>query len=116
MPQTPEEVFDHHIKALVARDLDELVADYADDAVLITAAGVARGKDGIRAAFAKLSDALSDAVFDVKTRIFDGDVLLLEWVLDSPGAHVDGCDTFLFGDGKIRAQTVSQVYQPKPKA
>ncbi|MEO8815989.1 MAG: nuclear transport factor 2 family protein [Mycobacterium sp.] len=109
MARTPEEIFDHHLHALITRDADELLVDYADDSVLITAAGVARGKDGIRAAFATVSDALVDAVFDVKSRTFDGDVLLLEWTLVSPGAHVDGTDTFVFGDDVIRAQTISQV-------
>jgi ketosteroid isomerase-like protein len=113
MARTPEEVFDHHIHALVARDIDELVSDYADDSVLITPDGATRGKDGIRAAFTKLADGLSDAAFDVKTRTFDGDVLLLEWVLDSPAARVDGVDTFVFGDGMIRVQTVSQLAHPK---
>ena len=34
MTRTPEEVFAHHVKALGAGDLDEIVADYADDARL----------------------------------------------------------------------------------
>ena len=46
MTRTPEEVFRHHVQALGAGDLDEIVADYADDAVLITPGGVQRGKDG----------------------------------------------------------------------
>jgi ketosteroid isomerase-like protein len=113
MARTPQEVFDHHIHALVARDIDELVTDYADDSVLITPEAVGRGKDGVRAAFEKLSDSLAGGVFDVKTRTFDGDVLLLEWVFDSPAARVDGADTFVFGDGLIRVQTVSRVVHPK---
>lgn len=113
MTRTPQETFDHHIQALTDGDLDELVADYADDAVLITAAGVTRGKAGIRAAFSQLAAALSDAAFETKTQVFDGDVLLLEWVLDTPAARVDGVDTFVFGDGLIRVQTISQVPRPK---
>ena len=31
MTRTPQEVFAHHGKALVTGDLDEIVADYADD-------------------------------------------------------------------------------------
>ena len=48
MARTPEEVFSHHATALGADDLDEIVADYADDAIFITPTGVLRGKDGIR--------------------------------------------------------------------
>jgi ketosteroid isomerase-like protein len=45
--RSPQEVFDHHAQALGAEDLEEIVADYSDDAVFITPAGVQRGKDGI---------------------------------------------------------------------
>jgi hypothetical protein len=114
MTRTPQEVFDHHGKALGAGDLDEIVVDYADDSVLITAAGVARGKDGIRAAFAKLLGDLPNAAWDLKTQIFDGDVLFLEWAADSAVNRVDdGVDTFVFRDGMIWAQTVR--YTPRPK-
>src|SRR5262249_33548934 len=78
MTRTPQEVFAHHGKALAAGDLDEIVVDYADDSVLITPAGVARGKDRIRKAFTKLLDDLPDAAWDLKNQIFDGDVLFLE--------------------------------------
>jgi hypothetical protein len=114
MTRTPQEVFDHHGKALGAGDLDEIVVDYADDSVLITAAGVARGKDGIRNAFAKLLGDLPNAEWDLKTQIFDGDVLFLEWAADSAVNRVDdGVDTFVFRDGMIWAQTVR--YTPRPK-
>ena len=49
----PPGVPGHHAQALGAEDLDEIVADYSDDAVFIPA-GVQRGKDGIRQAFTKL--------------------------------------------------------------
>ena len=68
MTRTPQEVFAHHGQALAAGDLDEIVADYADDSVVITPAGVARGKDGIRKVFAKLLDDLPDAAWDLKNQ------------------------------------------------
>lgn len=114
MARTPQEIMDHHMHALVTRDVDDLLVDYAEDSVLITAAGVVRGTEGVRAAFNGISNALANAVFDVKSRTVDGNVMLLEWVLDSPAARVEGVDTFIFGDDKIRVQTISQVVQPKP--
>jgi len=113
MGRTPQEIFDHHIHALVARDVDDLLADYTDESVLVTVDGVAQGRDGIRAAFSRLADALAEAVFDIKSKTYHGDVLLLEWTLDSPGFQVDGVDTFLFGDDSIRVQTISQLVRPK---
>jgi ketosteroid isomerase-like protein len=114
MTRTPQEVFAHHGKALAAADLDEIVVDYTDDSVLITPAGAARGKDGIREAFAKLLDDLPAAAWDLKTQIFAGDVLFLEWSADSAVNRVnDGVDTFVFRDGMIWAQTVRYTPQPK---
>jgi len=114
MTRTPQEVFAHHGRALAAGDLDEIVADYAEDSVVITSAGVARGRDGVRKAFARLLDDLRDAEWDLKNQIFDGDVLFLEWAADSAINRVDdGVDTFVFRDGMIWAQTIR--YTPHAK-
>lgn len=112
MARTPEEVFQHHATALGAGDLDQIVADYADDAVLITPGGVKRGRDGIRAAFTQLLAEVPDAAWDLKTQIYEGDVLFLEWAADAGARFVeDGVDTFVFRDGFIRVQTVRYTLQ-----
>ena len=104
MTRTPEEVFQHHAEALGAGDLDQIVADYADDAVFITPAGVRRGKDGIRAAFTQLLADVPDAAWDLKTQIYEDDVLFLEWAAEAAATFVeDGIDTFVFRDGLIRS-------------
>lgn len=112
--RTPQEVFAHHGAALAAGDLDEIVVDYTEDSVLLSPAGVARGKDAIRRVFATLLADLPDANWDLKTQLFDEDVLFLQWTADSAVNRVDdGVDTFVFRDGMIRAQTVR--YTPHPK-
>ena len=115
MTRTPEEVFDHHAAALGAGDLDEIVADYSDDAVFISPAGVLHGKAGIREAFSKLlADAGPDPELALKTRLFEGDILFLEWTADSAASRIDdGIDTFVFRDGRIRVQTVRYTVQRK---
>jgi ketosteroid isomerase-like protein len=114
MTRTPEEVFQHHAQALGAGDLDEIVADYSDDAVLITPAGVQRGKDGIRAAFTQLLADVPNAAWDLKTQIYENDILFLEWAADAAATFVeDGIDTFVFRDGLIRVQTVRYTLQHK---
>jgi ketosteroid isomerase-like protein len=114
MTRTPEEVFQHHAQALGAGDLDEIVADYADDAVFITPAGVQRGTDGIRAAFTQLLADVPNAAWDLKTQIYEYDVLFLEWSADAAATFVDdGIDTFVFRDGLIRVQTVRYTLQRK---
>ncbi|MGD0062643.1 MAG: nuclear transport factor 2 family protein [Streptosporangiaceae bacterium] len=107
MTRTPEEVFKHHAQALGAGDLEGIVADYADDAVFISPAGIKRGKDGIREAFTQLLADVPDAAWTLKTQLYDGDALFLEWAADAGATRVDdGIDTFVFRDGQIRLQTV----------
>ena len=112
MTRTPEEIFQHHVQALGAGDLDEIVADYSDDAVFITPAGVLRGKDGIREAFTKLLADVPNAAWELPTMIYEGDVLFLEWTATAATTKVeDGIDTFIFSDGLIRLQTVRYTLQ-----
>ena len=112
MTRTPEEVFAHHAQALGAGDLDGIVADYADDAVFITPAGTKRGKNGIREAFTQLLADVPNAAWELKTQIYEGDVLFLEWAAVSAATKVeDGIDTFVFRDGLIRVQTVRYTLQ-----
>ncbi|HEY1705813.1 MAG TPA: nuclear transport factor 2 family protein [Trebonia sp.] len=112
MTRTPEEIFQHHASALGGGDLEGIVADYADDAVFISPAGVQRGKDGIRAAFTQLLADVPNAKWDLKTQIYEGDVFFLEWAADAGATFVeDGLDTFIFRDGLIQTQTVRYTLQ-----
>jgi uncharacterized protein (TIGR02246 family) len=112
MTRTPEEVFQHHAQALGGGDLDGIVEDYADDAVFISPGGVKRGKDGIREAFTQLLADVPNAAWDLKTLIFEGDALFLEWAADAGATRADdGLDTFIFRDGQIRLQTVRYTLQ-----
>ena len=105
--RTAAEVFRHHAQAMTAGDLDEIVSDYADDARFITQAGVLRGKQGVRDAFANLFAELPDPRFDVHTRMLEGDVLFLEWTATATGSRADdGVETFVVRDGQIALQTM----------
>lgn len=112
MARTPEEVFAHHAQALGAGDLDEIVSDYAADAVFISPAGVERGKEGVRIAFTKLLADVPSADWALPTQLYEGDVLFLEWTADAGATFVeDGIDTFVFRDGLIQTQTVRYTLQ-----
>jgi hypothetical protein len=105
--RTPQEVFQHHAEALLGGDLEGIVSDYADDAVLITPDGVRRGRAGVREGFTTLLADLPDAQWEVPTQIFEDDLLFIEWTAAAARTRADdGVDTFLFRDGMIRAQTV----------
>ncbi len=113
MARTPQEIFEHHATVLVAGDIDGIVEDYADDALLITSNGTFRGKDAVRDAFRTLLGELPDAAWEVPLQIFEDDILLIEWSAVAEKSRVrDGVDTFLFRDGLIRAQTVRYTVEP----
>src|SRR4029450_5426572 len=116
--RSPQEVFNHHAHALGAEDLEESGADYSDDAIFITQAGVLRGKDGIRQAFTKLLGEIPQATWDLKTTIYEDDILFLEWSAEGGGNRIqDAVDTFVFRDGLIRVPPVRYPLQParRPK-
>ena len=114
MARTPQDIFNHHAEALMAGDVDEIVADYTDDAVFITPDAVRRGKDGVREGFTALLQDLPNAQWDVPTQVFEGDVLFIEWSAVSEKTQAtDGIDTFVFADDGIRVQTVRYTLEDR---
>jgi hypothetical protein len=112
--RTPQQILQHHADALGAEDIDGILADYSDDAFFMTSAGVERGKAGIRKAFTKLLSEIPQAKWNLKTQLFENDILLLQWTADSAKTKIDdGVDTFVFKDGFIRAQTVRYTLDRK---
>ena len=111
--RTPEEIYASHGQALVAEDVDRLAANFAEDAVQISPAGVRRGRDGIREGFIQLFKDLPQANWEMRTTLFGGDVLFLEWSATSGTKRAEhGVDTFVFRDGLIQAQTVRYALTP----
>jgi uncharacterized protein (TIGR02246 family) len=111
MARSPQQAFEEHLEALGTGDLDKIAADYSDDAIHITPnGGVGRGRDGVKKGFAQLFSDLSAAGemkgLEVPVRIFEDDVLYIEWWADLGDMRCDGVDTFVFRDGLIRAQTL----------
>jgi hypothetical protein len=98
---TTKAVLDRHMRALLAGDVDSLLADYADDAALIWAQTIIRGHDGLRAMFSNIPPGSFDG-FAVTREVCEGEIALIEWT-SKPGF---GTDTFVVRDGKIVAQTV----------
>jgi ketosteroid isomerase-like protein len=62
MARTPQGIFRHHVVAIGAGDVDAIVSDYAEDAVLITPQDVSRGRNAVRQVFTSLLGDLPDAV------------------------------------------------------
>jgi hypothetical protein len=114
MASTAQEVFSRHVAALSAGDLDALLADYAENALVLTPSGEYRGRAAVRELFAKLLEALPEVALEAQVTAFADDALLLHWTADSLLNRIpDGVDTFVFQDGAIRLQTISCTLTPK---
>jgi uncharacterized protein (TIGR02246 family) len=110
MARTPQEAFETHLEALLSGDLDRLAADYSDDCIQITNSQTRRGKAGVKegfaAIFAELAAAGEVKGVEVPVRIYEDNVLYIEWWADLGDMRCDGNDTFIFEDGQITVQTV----------
>jgi ketosteroid isomerase-like protein len=114
MTRSVEEVFEHHLVALGNGDLDALVADYADDACLLTTDQTCVGKAAIRAFFEGLLPGFTNFVSTGSAVAVHGDTLVTAWSGESDAMSVQhGVDTFIIQDGKIQRQTFAGLITPK---
>jgi hypothetical protein len=76
--------------------------------------GSSGAKRECREGFTQLLADVRDASWQLKTQIYEDDILFLEWAADGRTNRVDdGIDTFVFRDGLIRVQTVPYTLIPK---
>src|SRR5262245_33426949 len=110
-----------HVTTVKAANIDGVMADYADDAILVsppglvTPAGPCVGKDKVREFFVWLAtpEVLPGAQSMVTTNEVVGpNTMLFRWT-QFPGTpkEVKGYDIFVFREGKIIFQTTA----PNPK-
>jgi predicted SnoaL-like aldol condensation-catalyzing enzyme len=94
--RSPEGVLAAHPDALAQADLALILADYRDDAALLTPQGVFEGKATIETFFTQALGALPQAQFKATSSVVHGDAVLLHWTAESPGGRIgDGVDTFV---------------------
>ena len=110
-------VLDHHLAAFGAGDVDDILADYTEDSVLVSPRGAVVGLDGLRAMFSELFGGLFapgtyDFTLDAET--VEGDVALIVWHATTASMDVQyGVDTFIVRDGKIKSQTFAAKMEPR---
>lgn len=103
--ETTKEVLNRHMTTLLAGDVDGIVADYAPDAVIISAQRVVRGIDAVRAMFAAIPAGAMGG-FEITHEVCEGEIAFIEW----KSTHMKfGTDTFVVRGGKIVAQTVAHA-------
>lgn len=87
-------------------DLDGVIANYAEDAVLVRPGKVYRGHDEIRALFAEIFANFAGLTPQSNTMTVAGRLALLTWTATSAGGRVvQGVDSFVIENGQIVAQS-----------
>jgi ketosteroid isomerase-like protein len=104
--KTIEAVLQHHVQALMSRDLDEVLKDYTEDSVLFTPNGAFKGLKKIGEAFKQVMAVLTPEVISKMKTIkqdVDGDYVCVFWSA-APTVQFGG-DTFCVRNGKIMMQS-----------
>lgn len=105
-----------HLKNFGAGDIDALLAEYAEDAVFLTAQGVLRGPAEIRPLIEAVVGefSLPGVTMELLSRQVAGDHAFLSWRAETPrNSYALGTDTITFRDGRIVMQTAAIAATPK---
>ena len=115
--RTTEEVFQSHREAVETLDIEKLMADYAEDAVMVTLDGTIYGKEAIQKNFfeailAQFPDF--KVIFNDDKIVFEEDICMLEWSAVASAATMPvGLGILMIEDGLIRRQV--ELFQLVPK-
>jgi ketosteroid isomerase-like protein len=105
-----EEVLGKHLTAFGSGNVDAILANYAEDAVIMVPGATMRGHKDIRPMFEGLVAEFGQpgVTFEMLNQDVDGDVALIVWKAETGKAIYElGTDTFIIHDGKIVQQTVA---------
>lgn len=109
---SPSVVVARHMAAFNKGDLPAMMADYADDAVILQATGAAQGKAAVQAVFARVAAPPANGAPRLQltvTRVWEeGNVGFVTWT----AGPLSGTDQFIMRDGKIVVQAVFMATPP----
>lgn len=109
-----EQVLIHHVEALKALNLEDVLADYNDASVLVTADKTYVGKAQIREIFTNMLPMMEPLKDINVTRVpLSSDVTRQLFHATLNGNNIDGEDIFVVRDGAILFQV---ILPPKPPA
>jgi ketosteroid isomerase-like protein len=107
----------HHWQAFGAGDVEAIMADYAKDAVLVSADGPLKGHAQIRSMFEKVLANMfppTSTSLNLAKRVVEGEIAYILWSGSSSFYNAAfATDTFVMHDGKIVAQTFAAQLEKK---
>jgi len=104
--RTTQEVFDSHQAAIENMDIEKLMADYAEDATLLTVNGPLIGKEAILTGFFQASlEQFPDMEVTYGEVVCEDDICLLKWSAEATNGDIPvGIGALLIQDGLIQRQ------------
>jgi ketosteroid isomerase-like protein len=107
--ESTEQVLARHWRDFVAGDLESIMADYAQDALLVSAMGTMKGHPQIRLMFESIFSHLfppGTSTLKLEKQSIEGEIGFIIWSGSAPKYEVPfATDTFWIRDGKIAVQT-----------
>jgi hypothetical protein len=107
-----KQVLEHHWQAFTQNNMEEVMADYTEESVLITPNATFKGLDEIRKNFesAFITFPSDKTSFQLSKSVIDRDVAYILWQAKTPTLNLTyATDTFVIRDGKIIRQTYAGV-------
>jgi ketosteroid isomerase-like protein len=103
-----KDVLDRHLQNFMAGDLESILSDYANEAVLFTPDGPLKGTGEIGTLFQRLLAEFGKpgTAFSMKQTFFAGDYAYILWTAETAdNVYELATDTFVVRNGKIAAQS-----------
>lgn len=111
-----EDVLESHLQAFESGDLETVLDDYAEDAVVVSQLGTFRGREEIAGLFEQLLEEFSapEASVALDDQVVEGEYGYVVWHGETPVHDYEfATDTVVVRDGSIVAQTFAAKLTPK---
>lgn len=113
---TVTETLNHHLQSFGEGNIDELMADYTEDSIIMFESNRLQGLDDIRTF---MNDFITNSLppgseFELKHIQVAGNVAYIAWTASSDRLSFKlGTDTFVIIEGKILTQTIAALVEPQ---
>jgi hypothetical protein len=105
---TTQDILQHHMESIGAGNVDQILNDYTEESVILTAEGAIKGREKIRELFENFTTHMlpPGSDFELIQQLVDGDVAYVVWKAESEKFkfHI-GTDTLFMKNDKIETQT-----------